>query len=397
MPQLTNHKRPTQTTVKIAFLLESFDLSRGGAENATLDMACSLTSLDQQVAIFAPADRCSPASAAPQNVSIHPIPIPRKAWRLGQPAYRAWELANALPRAAEKLNETNRIACGKILNSEFYWPHGGVHRAAREASLRAGRQPILANIASIARKLRPIEAVFDRIEDSVFENARNGIGQPIAISRFVQSDMQLIHGIQNPPLCPNGAPLRRILPTLSRQQARQQLAKEWSLNSEHEQWLLFVATNPRLKGAARIRSALPFLPHSTRILWVGSPKLRAHDPRERVLGLRTDIPNLLLAADALLLPTHYDPCSLISLEAASIGCPIITSEKNGALDLLNNAALVLQEPDLSGPAFADAISNLLHSQNDLQKIKEHAQLAAQNYTSLHAAKQLLIAMGHKAP
>ena len=39
------------------------------------------------------------------------------------------------------------------------------------------------------------------------------------------------------------------------------------------------------------------------------------------------------AADLYVHPTFYDPCSLVVLEAAACGLPIITSRYNGAAEL----------------------------------------------------------------
>lgn len=56
----------------------------------------------------------------------------------------------------------------------------------------------------------------------------------------------------------------------------------------------------------------------------------------RLLGHRSDAGNLLLAADALLLPSRLEGCPLVFLEAASRHCPVVATP--AALEALGEAA-----------------------------------------------------------
>src|SRR5438105_3144986 len=53
------------------------------------------------------------------------------------------------------------------------------------------------------------------------------------------------------------------------------------------------------------------------------------------LGPRRDMLYCYFAADFLVHPTFYDPCSLVVLEARACGLPVITSCYNGASELLS--------------------------------------------------------------
>ena len=48
------------------------------------------------------------------------------------------------------------------------------------------------------------------------------------------------------------------------------------------------------------------------------------------LGHRADPKDAYFAADFLVHPTFYDPCSLVALEALACGLPVITTRYNGA-------------------------------------------------------------------
>ena len=50
------------------------------------------------------------------------------------------------------------------------------------------------------------------------------------------------------------------------------------------------------------------------------------------------------AADAFVLLTWYDPCSLVVLEAARWGIPSILTSYNGASALLGEAAVIVSSP-----------------------------------------------------
>src|SRR5262249_41762459 len=56
--------------------------------------------------------------------------------------------------------------------------------------------------------------------------------------------------------------------------------------------------------------------------------------------------NCYFAADFLVHPTFYDPCSLVVLEALACGLPVITSRFNGASELFTSpdAGYVVEDP-----------------------------------------------------
>ncbi len=53
------------------------------------------------------------------------------------------------------------------------------------------------------------------------------------------------------------------------------------------------------------------------------------------VGHRDDMRTCYFAADFLVHPTFYDPCSLVVLEALACGLPVITTRYNGASELLH--------------------------------------------------------------
>ncbi|MGD9713076.1 MAG: glycosyltransferase family 4 protein, partial [Thermomicrobiales bacterium] len=56
--------------------------------------------------------------------------------------------------------------------------------------------------------------------------------------------------------------------------------------------------------------------------------------RVRFLGYCSDMRDAYFAADLLVHPTFYDPCSNVVLEALACGLPVVTTRYNGAAELM---------------------------------------------------------------
>jgi UDP-glucose:(heptosyl)LPS alpha-1,3-glucosyltransferase len=63
--------------------------------------------------------------------------------------------------------------------------------------------------------------------------------------------------------------------------------------------------------------------------------------RVSFLGFRADPKDAYFAADFLVHPTFYDPCSLVVLEALACGLPVVTTQYNGAKELLSPSNSVI--------------------------------------------------------
>jgi UDP-glucose:(heptosyl)LPS alpha-1,3-glucosyltransferase len=79
--------------------------------------------------------------------------------------------------------------------------------------------------------------------------------------------------------------------------------------------------------------------------------------RVRFLGHRADPRDCYFAADFLVHPTFYDPCSLVALEALACGLPVITTRYNGASELLTppTDGIVIEDPH-DAPELAAAMT-----------------------------------------
>jgi UDP-glucose:(heptosyl)LPS alpha-1,3-glucosyltransferase len=115
--------------------------------------------------------------------------------------------------------------------------------------------------------------------------------------------------------------------------------------------------NYRLKGLEPLLQALRYIPSRLRlsVIILGSSNSAPYERLARRLGVSdrvnfhgfcAETRNAYFAADFLVHPTFYDPCSLVVLEALACGLPVITSRYNGASELLDppQAGLLIDDP-----------------------------------------------------
>lgn len=111
---------------------------------------------------------------------------------------------------------------------------------------------------------------------------------------------------------------------------------------------LFLGTGFWRKGLDVAIAALP--PGWT--LWVaGKDKPWRAPDNVRFLGPWKDAERLLQGADVMILPTRYDPFANACLEALSCGVPALTTEDNGAAELLPESWMIAKD----AAAFRDAL------------------------------------------
>jgi len=102
--------------------------------------------------------------------------------------------------------------------------------------------------------------------------------------------------------------------------------------------------------------------------------------RVHLLGLRSDVPDLLAAADIFVLPSLSEGLPLVLLEAMFAGCPVVACDVGDVrLALAGGQAGVLVEPGNSG-ALAAAIVRLVGNPAVARELGAHAaQRAAAEY------------------
>jgi UDP-glucose:(heptosyl)LPS alpha-1,3-glucosyltransferase len=132
---------------------------------------------------------------------------------------------------------------------------------------------------------------------------------------------------------------------------------------------LMIAQHFQQKGLPQAIEALAKIDKRISLLIVGRDSPAEGKKLAQRLGVSdrvifagtTDSPaDFYAAADFFILPTSYDSCSLVVLEALAMGLPIISTIFNGACEIMTGGAegFVLQDPK-NVPAQAEAMAKML--------------------------------------
>jgi UDP-glucose:(heptosyl)LPS alpha-1,3-glucosyltransferase len=100
--------------------------------------------------------------------------------------------------------------------------------------------------------------------------------------------------------------------------------------------------------------------------------------RVRFWGPVTETAPFYQAATVLALPTLYDPCSNVVLEALGCGTPAVTTVANGAAEFITpeeNGAVIPQPNDIAG--LTEALTTFLVRGRDPQVRRAAAQAVAE--------------------
>ena len=165
----------------------------------------------------------------------------------------------------------------------------------------------------------------------------------IANSRMVRAEIEAHFGYpaERIHVIHNGVP-----PFTAPAGARAEIRRELGLGDDTFA-VLFAGSGWERKGLRFAIAAMNAarLPHAT-LLVAGRGHERAMPRSERVrfLGPVKDMPRLLAAADAFILPTLYEPFSNACLEALAAGLPVITTAHNGFAEII--------EPGVEGEVIA---------------------------------------------
>ena len=210
----------------------------------------------------------------------------------------------------------------------------------------------------------------------------------VANSRMVKEDL-LRHYAPDPGLIrvvPAGVDRSAAL-VADPEQERGRIRRELVLGDSP--LILFVGSGFHRKGLAFALGGLAAMREKKAVLAIagkGRPegyirlaKSLAVHPRTRFLGPRPDVPSLLSAADAFILPTMYDPASVATLEALVAGLPTITTRANGSAEAIEEGrtGFVLDRAD-DLPGLARALDSALdlgrreYGRSDLPSMEDHA-------------------------
>lgn len=331
----------------VALCYESVLPSRGGAETYIGDFARRLARDGHAVHLYA----CRwDAASLPPATHFHRLDVPT-----GPRFLRPWRFGAACEQALKNHAHDVTMGFDKTWGQDVLYPQGGLHAASAKHNLLKFAHGWERALAAAGKWFDPAAWSFSRLERKQYL----GPNRPLVV---VNSLMVRRHFEEHYGIPPESVRVVRSAIDPMRFAADDRLKRR---QAEREQWgakadetvALFVAMNYRLKGLAPLLNAVALVPRDKpfRLAVVGNPKdgryrrlalqLGIAD-RVAFLGHRGDPKDAYFAADFLVHPTFYDPCSLVALEALACGLPVVTSRYNGASELLTPPAdgAVIDDP-----------------------------------------------------
>ncbi len=337
--------------MNIALCHESVLPRRGGCETYIASLAHRLVADGHEVHLYA---RRHDASALPAGLHCHRVHVPRLPRFL-----RPWYFGAACRRELARADHEVSIGFDKVIGTDVLYLQGGVYAASVDFNLLKYRSPLVQRLARSLKWLDLAHLSFLALE-------RQQFGRPetlqVAISSMTCRHMESWYGVDPDNLrVLHIAPLPERFDESDRPRRRHEARQRWQL-APAQVTALFAGMNYRLKGLEPLLHALHRLgPKAPALVVVGTSATASFERLARRLGLADrvrfagycpDMRDAYFAADLLVHPTFYDPCSNVVLEALACGLPVITTRNNGASELLrppgeNGACaegLVLDDP-----------------------------------------------------
>ena len=375
--------------MRIALVMERIESARGGAETSTLQFARHLLDLGIEVELFT---LSSPAVAS--EIKVHSIDV---------------DGSTRTRRSAAFVHEVDRLtgagsfdvvhAISPCRQADVYEPRGGtvVETMARNLALRR---------TAAARFVKRLANRFNRRQRLMLELERQLLGgdrKPfvLALSDYVVRQLRAHYDFPE-------SHIRKVFNGVDpdessdadRARDRREIRSRYGI-ADDELLVLLVAHNFKLKGVGR------WIEAAARLVQAGQVNLRSLvvgrgdsarwrrmaasvGAADRVLfaGPTDRVSAFYHAADLLVHPTYYDPCSRVVLEALAAGLPAITTRYDGAAEAIEDGVngWVLASPeDVEG--LAERVSRLADPQHR-QEMGRHAEQAGRKASMRRHAEQV---------
>lgn len=384
--------------MNIAFFYENVLPARGGCETYIGDLARRLLHDRHQVHLYA----CRwDAKALPSDITYHPI-SPVGGFRFLRP----WRFARRCLDAMQGNIHDVTLGFDKTFGQDVLYPQGGLHKASAAHNLNKFSSPLTRGFARAFKWLDLAHWSFSRLEKKQYLDPAY---RPTVI---VNSFMVREHFRQFYNIGPENLRVVRSaidpgrFPEQDRPKRRQEHRDLWGILPEETVGLI-AAMNYRLKGLDPLLRAVQRAVNDPvfngrkprfKLLVAGNPKFGSYQRQARRLGIAEhvafaghcpDMRNAYFAADFLVHPTFYDPCSLVVLEALACGLPVITTRCNGASELLKplQEGFVIDDPHDTA-RLAWALLQLMDPGRRAQ-CSQAARKTAASWTFEHHYQQLL--------
>lgn len=229
------------------------------------------------------------------------------------------------------------------------------------------------NTSNRRRKYK-IFQLFDRWMYNRYSNV-------ICISKKAEENLIDFIGNSKAEICTinNGVDISRI--------AEAKASEELERIAPGRRKIVMVAAFRWEKDQKTLIKALLRLPEKFHLFLVGDGDKRAEieelitnsglKDRVHLLGIRSDVPELLHAADYVVMSSHFEGLSLSSVEGLSVGKPFIASDVDGLREVVKGAGVLFPHED--DKALAEEILKLEASEHYYNQVAQACYKRAQDY------------------
>ncbi len=315
----------------------------GGAETTLGHLARGLTGAGHRVTVYAASPETEAREALGSGAGYVRVPV----W--GGGAVRLLTFALNARRLLQQGPPQLVFSLERTLYQHVYRAGDGCHR-----EWLARRAPFLSPAARVAEGLRPLHRVMLLLEKRLF--ADPGLRRVIANSRQVKEEIIRHYGVDPGKIQVvfNGLDRQKFHPLA--EGAAEARCRDLGA-PPGAQVVLFVGSGFRRKGLSYLIEAFARQPQLDSVLWVvgkGDPGPYRRQAKQvgcagriKFWGPQAETALFYQAAAVLALPTLYDPCSNVVLEALACGVPAVTTPANGASEFLTSgmSGEILSRPD----------------------------------------------------
>lgn len=326
--------------MRIAVVIYAFSENRGGAERAAFNFVKDLRQRGHEVHVYA--HKVSDSLQSMEKFQ-HTIPVTS----FYSPLKHLTFASNAR-KMLEKENYDIIHSFSRTYFQDVLRLGGGLHIEYLKQTHPSGFGRLLAHLNPRERAILKCERRSFAPEASKMIAAVSNRCKEELLNYFPvpEEKIRVIH---------NGVDIRRFHPE-NKARHRRKVRQAFGIG-DSEFVLLFVGTGLVRKGLAFALESLALIPPEIpmKLLVIGrddvSPframvrKFRLKD-RAFFIGPRDNVPEFYGAADALVLPSLYDPFPNVCLEAMATGVPVIVSQITGVAELIKDGydSMVLSDP-----------------------------------------------------
>ena len=360
--------------LRIGLALERFDPDTGGAERSTAQIAEALAHRGHEVTVL--------AVVVPRVIyeAQHPYRLERLC---GGGRVRPHTLLLGRHRLSRRLDAGDFDAIVSMTTSfpgHVVEPRAGLTAGFQQSRVMRRRSPIRRALKRVEIALSLKQQLLRAMEKRTLADPR--LRRVVAVSAMIAEELREVAGVSGERVVeiPNGS-VSPDLPPEEKTEVREALRRGLSLD-DAAPLVVFAAHDPGRKGGAELMRAwaqvIARRPEA-RLACIGGGSYALHRlavehdvrPSVLLLGPTRHAIDLFAAADALVLPTWYDPASKVVIESLMVGTPAVTTRLNGSAQFVAPGSDAGHEQPrgrvIDTPADTDALADAMLAMCDREE------------------------------